>query len=74
MQYVDLKTPIEKIISRAGHKVICEHCGEEIMNEREIVRDGLVICRACAGEAYYLSLEMWPQEAQARPVAAELMA
>lgn len=74
MQYVDLKTPIEKIISRAGHKVMCEHCGEEIMNEREIVRDGLVICRACAGEAYYLSLEMWPQKAQAIPVAAELMA
>jgi len=71
-QHVELKTPIEKIISRAGRKTMCERCSEEILNEREIIREDTVICRACAGEAYYLSLQLWPPELQGRPVAAEL--
>ncbi len=54
VQSVQLKTPIEQIISRPGLKVACDVCGEEIMNEREIARDGLTLCRACAGESYYL--------------------
>lgn len=50
---VKLTTPIEEIVSRPGIRTDCAICGEEIMNEREIVRDGLVLCRACAGMAYY---------------------
>jgi len=50
---VQLKTPIERIISRPGVKVLCDVCGEEIMNEREIARDDGVLCRACAGRGYY---------------------
>lgn len=50
---VVLRTPIEQIISRPGRKALCAVCGEEIMNEREVVRDGVVLCRACAGESYY---------------------
>lgn len=64
IEYVELKTPIEKIISRAGHKVLCSHCGEEIMNEREVIQEGVVLCRACAGDAYYQPLEAWPEELQ----------
>ncbi len=50
---VALNTPIEAIVSRAGVRVNCGVCGEEIMNEREIHRDGLALCRACAGDSYY---------------------
>jgi formylmethanofuran dehydrogenase subunit E len=50
---VRLKTPLEKIVSRAGVKALCELCGEEILNEREVVREGAILCRACAGPAYY---------------------
>jgi formylmethanofuran dehydrogenase subunit E len=50
---VQLRTPIENIVSRAGVKALCELCGEEILNEREVVRDGAILCRACAGQAYY---------------------
>jgi len=50
---VVLRTPVERLISRPGRKAICAVCGEEIMNEREVTRDGLVLCRACAGEGYY---------------------
>ena len=53
VQDVTLNVPIEKIISRPGLRLNCDSCGEEIMNEREIHRDGLVLCRACAGERYY---------------------
>ena len=54
VQSVQLKTPIEQILSRADRKAICEICREEILNEREIICEGMVLCRACAGEAYYM--------------------
>jgi formylmethanofuran dehydrogenase subunit E len=53
IQAVTLKTPVDKIISRPGVKAICENCGEEIMNEREVICDGTVLCKACAEGAYY---------------------
>lgn len=54
IQPVRLRTPIERLISRPGLKVICEICGEEIMNEREVHHEGATLCQACAGESYYL--------------------
>lgn len=53
VQEVALKTPVEQIMSKPGMRVHCEVCGEEIMNERELHRDGLVVCRSCFGEGYY---------------------
>ena len=53
IQEVLLKTPIERIVSRPGLRVNCDVCGEEIMNEREVLRDGLTLCRACAEGGYY---------------------
>lgn len=54
---VTLNTTIEAILSRPGARVNCDICGEEIMNEREIRRERLVLCRACAGQACYQSHE-----------------
>jgi formylmethanofuran dehydrogenase subunit E len=53
VQTVYLNTPLEKIISRAGRKAICDRCGEEILNEREVLQDNLTLCRGCAGQSYY---------------------
>jgi len=50
---VVLSTPVVDLISRAGVRTSCVGCGEEIINEREIVVDGAVYCRACWGPAYY---------------------
>ena len=50
---VQLSTSIEAIVSRPGTRVDCDVCGEEIMNEREVKQDGLVLCRACAETPYY---------------------
>ena len=54
-QYVFLNFDMEKIISKPGLRVICECCGEEISNEREVYKNGKVLCRYCAGDHYYSS-------------------
>jgi formylmethanofuran dehydrogenase subunit E len=50
---VMLTTPARRLVSRAGVRVNCAMCGEEVINEREVIRDGKTLCRACAGPAYY---------------------
>lgn len=52
---VQLTLSLEKIVSQPGMLAICEHCGEEITNQREIIQNGVVLCRACAGDPYYTS-------------------
>lgn len=53
IQKVVLNKPVERIISRPGMRVECDVCGEEIMNEREINQQGLVLCLPCAQGGYY---------------------
>jgi formylmethanofuran dehydrogenase subunit E len=50
---VGLTLDLKALISRNGVRAACALCGEEIINEREVVRDGHVRCRSCAEEAYY---------------------
>jgi formylmethanofuran dehydrogenase subunit E len=50
---VVLKLSIKTLISRPGVRVLCEDCGEEVINEREVLRDGRTLCNTCADEAYY---------------------
>lgn len=52
-QEVALVFSLEKLLSKDGYRVICQVCGEEVINEREVVQDGRVLCRACAGQGYY---------------------
>ena len=52
-QAVKLLTSIEAIFSKPGVRTVCQVCGEEIINEREVVRSGQVLCRSCAGFSYY---------------------
>jgi formylmethanofuran dehydrogenase subunit E len=52
-RWVTLTAPSRAIVSRPGVRTTCEMCGEEIINEREIVHEDSVLCRACAGFAYY---------------------
>lgn len=53
IQEVYLNVPLEELIGRPGVRVQCDLCGEEIINEREVMRGGRVLCRACARGAYY---------------------
>jgi formylmethanofuran dehydrogenase subunit E len=68
-QEVALTSSIASIVSRPHLRVDCRICGEEIINQREVVRDGIVLCRACADGAYYspvasgeLPLSLQPRE------------
>ena len=56
VQEVCLTNSLAAILSKPGRRVVCQACGEEIMNEREVEKDGVLLCRACAGAAYYHEL------------------
>jgi len=38
---------------RPSRKALCDECGEEVQDGREVVRAGRTLCRACADGAYY---------------------
>ena len=50
---VELAVSMRELISRPGIRVTCSLCGEEIINGREVMRDRQMLCRHCAGDAYY---------------------
>lgn len=50
---VILKPTLEAILSSPGIRTECERCGEEIINERQVIVDGLALCRTCANQGYY---------------------
>jgi formylmethanofuran dehydrogenase subunit E len=51
---VTLNSSIREIVSYSGARVNCEHCGEEIMNERQVMIEGKPYCRFCSLGGYYL--------------------
>jgi formylmethanofuran dehydrogenase subunit E len=53
MTQVVLSLTVETLISRAGVRTNCAACGEEIINEREVMVDGVAYCRSCWGQTYY---------------------
>ena len=54
---VSVRMQLKDIQDPCLERVTCNACGEEIMNQRQIVSDRFVLCRACAGEAYYASID-----------------
>ncbi|MCS6939938.1 MAG: FmdE family protein [Roseiflexaceae bacterium] len=48
--WVELNLDLDRLISRPGVRVVCDGCGEEIINEREVHREGQTFCRGCAFE------------------------
>lgn len=51
-QWVRVRLAPEDLPGFKG-RVVCAECGEGVNFRREVVRDGRVLCRACAGERYY---------------------
>lgn len=52
-QWVELTIPAKQIVGQAGKRITCEICGEEIINQREVIREGTVMCQSCAGRSYF---------------------
>ena len=53
VQPVTLTQSLAEILSRPNLRVDCAQCGEEIMNEREVILNGRILCQTCAGNSYY---------------------
>jgi formylmethanofuran dehydrogenase subunit E len=54
VERVRLAVPVETLVSSPDRKAVCERCNEEIINGREVESGGRLLCRACAGAAYYM--------------------
>jgi len=53
---VQLTQSLAVILSRPEARAVCAVCGEEVMNEREVVgENGRILCQSCAGNGYYRS-------------------
>ena len=52
-QWVTVNLGPEEFPGYKGDRQLCAECGEGINFKREVVREGRVLCKACAGERYY---------------------
>jgi formylmethanofuran dehydrogenase subunit E len=55
VQPVSLTFSLEELLSSPRARAVCEACGEEIVNGREVHVQDRVLCRACAGESYWVA-------------------
>jgi formylmethanofuran dehydrogenase subunit E len=55
-QWVRVSIGPEDLPDYKAPRVVCSQCGEDISRKREVVQDGRLLCRACAGERYYEAL------------------
>lgn len=53
IQWVTVNVGPEELPGYKGERIICGLCGEGINFQREVRRQGAILCRACAGERYY---------------------
>lgn len=49
---VELLVDLKALIAQPGGRVSCGTCGEEILNQREVMLDGQVLCASCAHGGY----------------------
>ncbi len=52
-EWVKVNLPPQEFPGYKGERIVCEACAEGINFQREVRRDGKILCRGCAGESYY---------------------
>jgi formylmethanofuran dehydrogenase subunit E len=50
---VTLTVDLTAILGKPGTRTTCCLCGEEVLNQREVMKDGQPMCKGCAGERYW---------------------
>jgi formylmethanofuran dehydrogenase subunit E len=50
---VRLVRPVKEILSHPLARARCARCGEEIINERQKIQEGVTLCQSCAMGGYY---------------------
>jgi formylmethanofuran dehydrogenase subunit E len=53
VQWVSVDLLPEDMPGYKGERIVCAVCGEGINFNREVRREGIILCRGCAGERYY---------------------
>lgn len=53
IERVSVTIPEDDIPGMPRHKTICSKCGERIMDGRDVMQDGKILCKSCANGAYY---------------------
>ncbi len=53
VRWVKVALPPEELPGYKGERIICAECGEGINFQREVRREGTILCQACAGGKYY---------------------
>lgn len=53
IQWVKVDVGPEELPGYKGERITCGICGEGINFQKEVRRDDVILCRACAGERYY---------------------
>jgi len=57
IQEVRLNLDLAAVVGKAGQRVSCAACGEEILNQRVVEKDGQSLCMSCAGDSYWKAIE-----------------
>ena len=53
VEQVSVTVPEDDLPGFPHNKAICNRCGEQVVDHREVVRDGTILCRNCANGSYY---------------------
>lgn len=52
-EWVRVRMGLEELPGYKAPRICCAECGEGINFNREVLRDGRTLCKACAGERYW---------------------
>ena len=53
IQWVKVEVGPQELPGYKGERIRCAQCGEGINFQREVRKNGTILCRACSGERYY---------------------
>jgi formylmethanofuran dehydrogenase subunit E len=56
VQRVKVTVPPQELPGYKGDRIVCAECGEGINFQREVRREGRILCQSCAGQRYYEAL------------------
>ena len=54
---VRLNLDLAAVVGAPRPRLACAACGEEILNQRAVEKDGRTLCMSCAGESYWSAAE-----------------
>ena len=57
VEAVSVTVPFQDMPGPSRFKATCERCGQVVRDKKEILKGGQVLCRPCAGGAYFTALK-----------------